>query len=109
MKQSFVFAFFVLFLMGFSTSVSAQCTDGRVPCSHKCDDSQRPSCTDSRGSGGKAYCTTAAFCRDKNTVATLSCEKGWSFSKNKCSQNDRSRGCQDKRANGGNGYCIRYR
>ncbi len=107
MNKNYLLSFLFVSTFTFSSFVSAQCTDGRVPCSHKCEQSQRPACTDSRGSGGKQYCTTAAFCRD--AVATVSCEKGWSFSNNKCSDSDRRKGCQDKRANGGNGYCLRYR
>lgn len=107
MKRSILKFFAISFVLGLSSNVLAQCTDGRVPCSHKCENSQRPSCTDSRGSGGKAYCTTAAFCRD--AARTVTCDSGWSFSASKCSDSDRSRGCQDKRANGGNGYCVRYK
>ncbi|HMO16558.1 MAG TPA: hypothetical protein PKA63_02020 [Oligoflexia bacterium] len=94
--------------LGGISEVMAQCSDGRVPCSHKCDNSQRPACTDSKGALGKAYCTTAAFCRDGGGGRSQ-CDSGWSASGSKCSQSDRARGCQDKRANSGGGYCVRYK
>jgi hypothetical protein len=87
--------------------VIAQCTDGRVPCSHKCENNQRPACTDARGSGGSAYCTTAAFCRDR---AVSPCDSGWTPRAQKCSATERaSKGCQDSRSKSGRGYCIRFR
>jgi len=98
----------LILTLSFTPVAEAQCTDGRVPCSHKCDSSQRPACTDSKGPAGKAYCTTAGFCRDGGGGRSA-CDAGWSQSGNKCSDSDRARGCQDKRANSGSGYCIRYK
>lgn len=106
--KSELVSLFILFLtVVFPSFAYAQCTDGRVPCSHKCENNQRPACTDSRGSGGSAYCTTAAFCRDR---AVAPCDSGWSPRAQKCSATERaSQGCQDSRSKTGSGYCVRFR
>lgn len=93
------------------SSAIAACDDGRVPCSHKCKDSKRPACKDSKGSDGKPYCVTPGFCRDyKNQVNQKNqdnCDPGWTTRKRKCSKKQRKKGCKDAKGKI-YGYCIKY-
>ena len=83
----------------------AACDDGRTPCSHKCSNSERPACKDSKGADGKPYCVTPAFCRDGRLN---SCPSGFSTRPTKCTVEERvARGCQDTRGSGGN-ICVRF-
>lgn len=86
----------------------AACDDGRMPCSHKCSDSQRPACKDSKGSDGKPYCITPRFCRDTRAQSgQKNCDPGWSTRDTKCTKKQRKRGCKDARGKL-YGYCIKY-
>ncbi len=91
-----------------ASPVFAACDDGRVPCSHPCDQNTRPKCKDSRGADGKPHCVTPGYCRDYSSSALLGCEAGWRKRKEKCSTVERaSRGCKDKRAPNGD-LCVNF-
>lgn len=91
------------------TSNSFACDGGRIPCSHKCEQSQRArGCKDSRNASNssKPYCVTAAFCRDANSNSDA-CTDGWIPRETKCTKAERANGCHDKRAPNGQ-LCIKY-